>query len=283
MIDNIGEYSSINGNIVKSENMDQKANDKEANDKEKVVYEVIRIIDGVPLFFEDHYLRMKNSIELLGNKLHISEQELGNRIKNVIDANGKQNCNVKVTVYHDTNGQNVILYISKSYYPTNEEFENGVRVGLLKWDRKNPNIKVQNLTYNEAVKKKLEEENIFETLLVNANGKITEGSKSNVFFVKKSKIYTAPDEYILKGVTRKYIIDVCRRQDIEIIETLISVDSLYEMEGLFLSGTSIKVLPVASINGHRFNSSNHPVILAARKGFDSLIEEYIKEYKSRTT
>jgi branched-chain amino acid aminotransferase len=272
MIDNVGKYININGSITKFEK-----NDKTENNKGNIVYEVIRIIDNVPLFLEEHYLRMKNSTEMLGYKLDATEQELSKRIRNVVESNGLQNCNVKIIVYQDSNGVNMVLYISKSYYPTNEEYEKGVRVGMLNWDRKDPNIKIQNLTYKDIVNRKLEEEKIFETLLVNEGGKITEGSKSNVFFVKKTKIYTAPDEYILKGITRKHIIDVCRRLGIEVIETLISVDSLHEMEGLFISGTSIKVLPVSSVNGHEFNSSNHPVIRAARQGFDSLIEEYVKE------
>jgi branched-chain amino acid aminotransferase len=272
MIDSVGEYASINGKINEIADI----NDAELNGK-NVVYEVIRVVKGVPLFFEDHYSRMRNSLEMVGNKLMITEQDFISRIKDVIDANGMQDCNIRAIVYQDFGHQNLIIYIRKSYYPSMEEVEKGIKVNMLNWDRNNPNLKIQNLEYKDAVKRKLEEENVFETLLVNAGGKITEGSRSNVFFVKKTKIYTAPDEYILKGVVRKYIIDMCRRLGIEVIETLISVESLYEMEGLFITGTPIKVLPVSNVEGHAFDSSNHPVVVSIRNGFDSLVDEYVRE------
>lgn len=272
MIDSIGAYANVNGSIVRI------ADIRNAETvKKDVVYEVIRVIDGIPLFLEDHYSRMKNSIKIFGNSMEMPELEFLNRIKSVIEADNMKNCNVKIIIYEDSNNQNQIFYISKSYYPNEEEFSKGVKVSMLDWDRENPNIKIQNLVYKDVVQKKIEEANVFETLLINSDGKITEGSRSNVFFVKKNKIYTAPSEYILKGVTRKYIMDVCRRLDLEVIETLISKDSIDEMEGLFISGTSIKVLPVSWIDEKMFNSATHPSVIAAKNGFDSLIEEYVKE------
>jgi len=249
-------------------------------DKGNAVYEVIRIIEGVPLFIEDHYERLKNSLDLLGLDLTIGEQELGIQIRRLVNANKLKNCNVKVVVYHEGSLQNHLMYISRSYYPSAEEVQRGVKVGLLKLERKDPNIKLVNKIYKDKVSRSIEENNVFEVLLVNEGGNITEGSKSNVFFVKGGKVYTAPGDLVLKGITRKYVIDACKAVGHQVEEALINVDSLNDIEGLFISGTSIKVLPVSDVGDYKFKSSVHPVIVAIRDQFDRMIEEYILEHKT---
>jgi len=269
MTDNAGELCLVNG-------VEERADKLIGFQSEKVVYEVIRIIDGVPLFIEDHFLRMKNSLKTLSTELKTTQKELNQQVRKTAELNGKKNCNVKVTVYEEAGRQNCIMYISKSYYPVKEEIENGVKVGLMRWERHDPNAKILNNEYKEAARKKMEEENTFEVLLVNNQNRITEGSKSNVFFVRGNRVFTAPDEYVLKGVTRKYIIDACQKSGFELIETLIGLDSLNEIEGLFITGTSIKVLPVSEVDGKVFKSATHPTIVAIRDQYDCVIREYIK-------
>lgn len=270
MQDNVGELYVSNGVVeisAKAGELDARTN--------RIVYEVIRIIDGVPLFYEDHYRRLVSSMKALDMKLEITEKELKEQIKILVNANKETNCNVKVCIYNEAGIQKYRLYISKSHYPSKEEVEQGVKVGLFHWERKNPNVKVIDQTYKEEAARLISENNLYEVLLVDKNGKITEGSKSNVFFVKGDKIFTAPSESVLMGITRKYIIQTCTRLGFEVIETFLNVDALKDVEGLFISGTSIKVLPVSHINELSFNSANHPTIVAVRNAFDAFINGYI--------
>lgn len=241
----------------------------------KIVYEVIRIIDGIPLFYEDHYKRLQNSLKSLGSELEITEKELKELIGKLIAENGESNCNVKVNIFDEEGNQKYRLYISKSYYPSKDEVEKGVKVGLFYRERENPNIKVLNQAYKEEASRLINEKQLFEVLLVDKNDKVTEGSKSNVFFVKGDRIFTTPSENVLMGVTRKYIIQTCTRLGFEVIETSLSVETLKEMDGLFISGTSINVLPVSHVNDYSFNSGSNPTIVATRDAFDALIDSYI--------
>jgi len=63
----------------------------------------------------------------------------------------------------------------------------------------------------------------------------------------------------------------------EVVETSIAASRLHEAEGVFLSGTSPKVLPVSSIDDIKYASAKHPVIAAIRKAFDDRIDEYLKK------
>ncbi len=274
MMDNAGALYILNGKLEESHNFA-----KLIMPAEGMVYEVIRVIEGVPLFFEDHYARMKDSLGGLREELDCSQQELKRQIRQLVEQNKLVNCNAKLVVYRAEEGRNLLLYISKSYYPDKEEADRGVRVCLMQLERDNPNMKLLKDDYRKKVSDKLESSKAFEVLLVNKDSKITEGSKSNVFFVKGNKVYTAPGEYVLRGITRQYVIDTCERLGFEVIRTLIGVDSLKDMDGLFISGTSIKVLPVGQVDDILFNSGSDPTISAVRELYDGLLNEYIRNNK----
>jgi len=93
-------------------------------------------------------------------------------------------------------------------------------------------------------------------LLVNHNKNITEGSRSNIFLIKGTSLYTPPEKRILKGITRQKIFEICEKRNIEIHEVEISYKELVFYETAFLSGTSPGILPVKSIDKYRFNTSN---------------------------
>lgn len=274
MADHVGSFYILNGSIESTSDMQE----VDAQ-KFKVVYEVIRIIDRVPLYLEDHYKRLENSLGLIGFSSALSLAELKEQIVKLVDANQLQNCNVKLIQYHREGKQNYMLYISKSYYPSREEVNVGVSVGLFRWVRHDPNAKVVNERYKEEVARKMKESNSFELLLVDDEERITEGSRSNVFFIKGSKAYTAPGELVLKGITRQYIMDACARVGVEVVEGLTAVKELEDTDGLFISGTSIKVLPVSRVDNRQYASAANPVVVAIRNEFDKMIQDYLEAYK----
>jgi branched-chain amino acid aminotransferase len=194
----------------------------------------------------------------------------------LFNANGLNNCNFKLIVFEASGRQKSVLYINKSYYPSEDQACNGVPVGLVKLERHDPNAKIINTVYKQEVNDRIQKGNFFEVLLINKDGKITEGSKSNVFFVKNGQIYTAPGDSVLKGVTRKYVLEACRITGCGVFEEFVDEAELPYVEGAFLSGTSIKALPIASIEKSAYNTA-HPVIIAVREVYDRLVKKYIED------
>lgn len=277
MEDNSGRKYISNGELKSSENP-MFVNTTEI----KTVYEVIRIISGTPLFFEDHFARMTDSMISSGKKLEMSEETAVGLIHDLIEANGSINCNVKVTVYEEDGRQNVLMYIGKSYYPTAEEYRNGVPAGLIQIERSSPNAKILNKSYKDAVANSMREGGFFEVLLVNKEGFITEGSRSNAFFILDNEIVTAPGEYILKGITRKYVLEACKNTGLMVVERLIHVSELNSIKGAFISGTSIKALPIASIDGRKTDvAPDSPVILVLGE-YDKIVDKYLSEHSNPT-
>ncbi len=270
--ENIGNVCIINGEALASSNLD-----KYSDDSYKAFYEVIRIIKGVPLFYEDHFTRLRNSMSKLNLELSLSKKDLKDQIKVVCEKNQLSECNVKVIVLQYETEQNILVFINKFYYPTQEQYQSGVPCCTMDKKRQNPNIKMIHSGYKEELQRTVTERKAFEALLVNESGKITEGGKSNVFFVKGNKIYTSPEDFILIGITRQYVVDVCKKLGYEVIETLIGLDSLSSFDAAFITGTSLKVLPVSNIDDFRMESAVNPITQHVMASFNSLVNAYIND------
>jgi branched-chain amino acid aminotransferase len=272
MDDNAGNYAVHNG--VLKELSDETVFEL-AKITGRAAYEVIRIINGVPLFFEDHYDRLKGTFNSVGKQLNISFSQLGDYIHLLLEKSSSNSCNVKVSIFYEAEEQQLI-YISKSYYPSEEEADRGVSTGVIRIERDNPNAKILNKSYKETVSRRIAEGGFFEVLLADSKGRLTEGSKSNLFFVREGKVLTAPGESVLKGITRKYVIEACKNAGFDVVEGFVAADEIGQTEGAFLSGTYVKVLPIKTVDQLELNSSANAVVAAVRREYDFILEKYIE-------
>ena len=271
----IKDYFVLNGNIETTANLEI------FNKIEKPpIYEVIRVIDGVPLFLEEHLNRMFDSAKLLNYDLGRDEKEIRNDIKKVILKNNIEKLNVKLlSTDIEGMGKVFLTYLIESFYPPQEYYINGIHTTLFHHERENPNAKVLFTSFKDNVSKIIKENKAFEALLVSKNGYIPEGSRSNMFFVKEDKVYTAPGSEVLIGITRKHIFDVCKKLNIKIIEESIHMDDLNKIEGAFMSGTSVNVLPISTINEIKLDSMNNRIIIEINNSYINTIENYILQHK----
>ncbi len=246
----------------------------------RTIYEVIRVMSGVPLFLERHMERLEASAKLMGYTLGPVAGKVESSIHELIKVNGSPNKNIKIIVYNlDNSTPEHMAYFIHSSYPTPEEYRRGVQSILLKEERSNPNAKVVNSSFKERVAAALTQTKAYEALLVNSENEITEGSRSNVFFVRNGTVITAPKGNVLIGITRVSVFELCKKLGIEIIEKPIAVSMLRDMEGLFMTGTSPKLLPIRTIDDMSFSSADNSIIKILMKSYDNMLAEYVKNNK----
>lgn len=245
-------------------------------EKPIILYEVIRVIDHVPLFLEDHLERLYHTAEL--NRIFNlpDAAEIRKAIVSLISDENRNIGNIKLTfdiLRPDRPAETDLVFIPHSY-PPEEKYRTGVKVGILRAERPNPQAKIQNMTLRNKANLMMSKENVFEVLLVDNNGNITEGSRSNIFFVKDGQLFTSPDEKVLQGITRKKIVKLCSEQKIPLVTKDISLSEINGFEGAFLTGSSPKVLPIYAIADINFNPGL-PLIKKMITLYDKEIREYI--------
>ena len=93
------------------------------------------------------------------------------------------------------------------------------------------------------------EKNAVEVLLEN-KGKIVEGVRSNIFGVKDSTLITPDDNEVLQGVTRKHVIAIAKKNKIKIKYEAIDLKKIDKYDELFLTSTSMNIMPIKKIDNH---------------------------------
>ena len=247
---------------------------------EPSIYEVIRVINGVPLFLENHMERLQLSATSLESKLQRIMPNIIFDIEKLIELNNYPEKNIKLLVFNlEKEAPDYIMCFIKSTYPSKEQYLQGIHSILFHAERNNPNAKIINNQLRETINLALKENNAYEALLVNNKGEITEGSRSNLFFVVQSKVYTSSPEDVLIGITRKYIIEACSNLNLEVVEQPIPFSMLDYAEGAFITGTSPKLLPIASIEERELDSANNHTVKNVLDEYNKIIEQYILEHK----
>jgi len=242
------------------------------------VYEVIRIEKGVALFAEDHLERLFNSAAILNLKINESEDEIKSNIRNLIKINNSFVGKIKLMVHFNPENnkqQDFLLYFNPHYFPTDEEYKSGVRTGLCNAIRTNPNAKMHNTEARLKANHIIAEQKLFEVILMDNEGCITEGSRSNVLFISDNSVISAPEKYILQGIARKNVKRICNKNNIGFIERKIKLTDMNRMDAMFLTGISLKILPVATFDDIRFKVEN-PLLARLMQLYDLEIENYIK-------
>ena len=240
-------------------------------------YEVMRVMDRNCLFIEDHLKRLQTSVSHSGLKYSFNIQDVSSIIRELIRKNELINGNIRLVLQaKESLPPTLYSYCVPFSYPGRELYEKGVPTAVFKIVRSNPNVKQYNPVYQQQMQDFILKTNIYEALLQDNRNCITEGSKSNVFFIRKECVLTAPGEQVLKGITREKVIYLCSKLNYRFIECPISIDTLPLMDAVFLSGTSPKILPVNRIDQVSY-STGHFMVKNLMAAYDELIQEDISK------
>ena len=206
------------------------------------IYEVIRMVKGNPVFFRDHMERLETSMKIQQKESLADYKVLRRDIINLVKTEKRKDINLKIVFNYNKDSSNYLVYFIEPIYPSEEQYKKGVKGILFYAERKDPESKVINHKLRSSIYHKLILEAGYEALLVNEDNLITEGSRSNIFFLKGNTLTTAPDDTILNGITRKYILEICRENKVKVRFMCVPVDSLQEYDAVFMTGTSPMVL-----------------------------------------
>ena len=177
----------------------------------------------------------------------------------------------------------LLIHLVDVNVPDRSMFENGINTSLLKWERQTPNLKIFRGDYKNTVNEKFKTENAhgkpFELVLSDNEDRLYEGSMSNLFVIMDGKVYSAPDDKILIGITRRRVIEALKRSGLELTTGMFTMDELVKGNAaIFVSSTHFDILPVTYIDDHTFDSVNDPLLNMISEAYAGYTEEYIASH-----
>jgi branched-chain amino acid aminotransferase len=262
----------------------------------KSLYEVIRVSEGIPIFLMEHLERLENSAKIMKYVPIITRDEIIDGIIKLIEKNNAQDENLKLIINYDpsydkteNNGtfdERFLAYFIPHDYPSMDQYGQGVKTITYHGERRNPNAKVIDSVFRDNVNEEIASKKVYEAILVDNHGFITEGSKSNIFMVQGVTVVTSKVLNVLPGITRQFIVKVCENLNIDFKEEDMHERKLKSLTGLFISGTSPKVLPIKSVDEFSYNSSKNSIINSIMVEFDVELnkdkQKFVKFLSNRT-
>ena len=129
-----------------------------------------------------------------------------------------------------------------------------------------PQVKVAaGYTAAAVAKVRARREGFDDILFLDETGHIAESSTQSFLLVRAGTVYAPPTEYVLEGITRRAVLELCEDEGIPVRVEPIPGEALAELEEAFLAGTSINVWPVERID-ERALPAPVPGPLSARLG-----------------
>jgi len=112
-----------------------------------------------------------------------------------------------------------------------------------------------------------------EGIYVERDGTASEGTTSNLFVVRRGVVWTPPlGEGCLPGVTRSVVLRLAARDGVEVREGTLRARSLHAADELFLTASTLEVMPVVRLDGRRVGSGEPgPVTRALQERYARLV------------
>lgn len=219
------------------------------------VFETFRYKSDLPVFFLNHYQRMKRGAELL--RIPVPEiSGLSKHVRDAVEETGYSDAYVKVCLlskgsarFYDNPEKEIILVIVKEYSESKEQVK--TLVHSIKRYSGSPLLQIKSMNYleNIAARREAVEKGFDEALFLNDRDEITEGSASNVFWFKDGVIFTPSLECgLLPGITRDVLLKSISELGIEVREGGYFLSDIIDSEFAFFTNSITGCSLISRIN-----------------------------------
>ena len=202
------------------------------------------------LYLEAHIKRTVQSIKLLGWDYQLDECRLREALHQVCTAYPFPNARVRFDVLaeaptHLGTGSRLLIGLMPFAGVPDSYYEKGVQVDFAPTlQRSNPLAKTA--AFAQARRQIPFNPDVYEYLMVDADGYILEGTSSNFFAVRDGFLYTAGTG-VLEGITREIILQQAEALGIPVVLQAIQKDEIGSLDEAALSSSSRALLPVVAI------------------------------------
>jgi len=228
------------------------------------VFEGIRAYSGRVFWLKEHVKRLFDSAQAIMLRVPLTQEEMGQAILETLRQNNLKDAYIRPIVTRGVGDlgldprkcslSTVIIIATEWGAMYGNLYEVGLTAVSVAVRRNSPDAlppNVKSLNYLNNIMAKIEA-NIKggnEAIILDSQGRISEGSGDNIFVIKDRKIYTPYTMNNLKGITREAVMELARVRGYEVLERDLGLFDLYTGDEVFVTGTAAEVAPVTKIDG----------------------------------
>ena len=218
------------------------------------VFDLLRTLNGKPLFLVEHIKRLQASARRIGIQLPWTPQKLIDIVMQTLQRNSFGESNIRIVV---TGGSSpdfitpqgkprLLVLVTGAPQLPQWWYTDGVKIITFFSERSIPGAKSIDYVTATIALKQARDQNAIEAVYVDHNGYAREGTTSNLFAFYADTLVT-PGKGILSGITRKAVLDLAAtmfRVDLRDLR----LNDLLAADEVFITGTNKIIVPVVRIN-----------------------------------
>jgi branched-chain amino acid aminotransferase len=236
------------------------------------VFETIRTYGGIPFELDEHMGRLEQSARLVFISLPVPISTFAAEVLEAVGAAANPESYVRVML---TRGQGAlgldptlcdrplrVTIVQPLSIPPAHHYVNGVAAISYRTQRQidgtsAEGAKIGNYLVSVLAMREAGQVGALEALLVDVQGRVSEGASSNVFVVKAGQLITAPvGAGILAGITRAHVLDLAEALGIGVQLRAPHLDEVYAADEVFISSSIRELMPVVRLDQRSLGSGS---------------------------
>lgn len=234
------------------------------------IFESFRSIEKQLYQFSKHYQRLLQSAEALSYPIAFTQQQLEDILLQLSERNGWRNAYYRITItrgkgqigfQRDMDNDLTCLIVGREFQGLDDHYyQQGIEVKVAQTRRNAPEAispKIKSISNLNSLLGKLEAKvsGSFEVIMLNNKEHICEGSASNIFWTRGQWVFTpGASTGLLEGVTRSTIMQLCEdKLNLRVISGEFKLQDLQFSDEVFITSTSLEVIPVVKVDGFTIN------------------------------
>jgi branched-chain amino acid aminotransferase len=223
------------------------------------VFSTLRVMNGALFAWPRHWARMTRDAALMNVPMPTSADLLELDLLRLVEANGMQDCTVRVVVVRNGGGLwegpgSGLASDTIALTADLKKWGSSVRLGIQTAGRYAASdfTRAKILSWSENLRwaERAQEQGLDEVVLLNEHGRVAECTSANVFAVFGNEVVTPPlSDGCLPGITREVLLEVVKAPGISIVERALSVPDLYAADQVFITSSTRDLLGVSEIAG----------------------------------
>jgi branched-chain amino acid aminotransferase len=257
------------------------------------VFEGERAYSGNIFRLRLHTDRLIASAAILGFELPWSADQIDAACRETLAANGLEDGYLRPIAWRGSEmlavaAQHTKIHLAIACWTWPAYFENrmaGIALGWAEWRRPDPRTAptaskaTGNYMIGTMSKHKAEAEGFADAMMLDWRGHLSEATGANVFLAIDGVLHTPTPDCFLDGITRRTVMALARRRQIQVVERTIMPEELAHAQEVFLAGTAAEVTPVRQIADRHFTPGKITETLL--QDYEALVRMTPDEVESR--
>lgn len=217
------------------------------------IFDSFKTVNGHPIWLDDHLERFYHSASQMNLPVKYDSEELKQLLSTLMEKNDMPDSVVRMTLTggYSPDGYNPgipnLIVTQQPFSYDQSFFEKGTSLITFSHQRQLPGVKTIDYLQAVMLQPMLREKGAGD-VLYHFNSEVLECPRSNFFIVTADNDIRTPMRNILPGINRKKVLDM---HDLNVRETIITLDDLQTIKEAFITSTTKTVLPVLQIDGRQ--------------------------------